>query len=278
MPSPEEAGKKGSKGQGAKAGAEFLGSAKAFAGAQNRVRNLKNRAALQLLLDLLERDAAPGLPSYVQVGANDGKMGDPFYPRTSIGRWRALLLEPSPQFFGQLCETYPDNPNVTALNLGVAAQKGQLDLYQLNPEYDHLYPEEVKGVASMVEGQFEAVLRRRYDDVRPEHIQRIAVELDRLDRIIADNDMQDADALIVDVEGFEMQVFDSFSLDSFRPKLSIYERTHLDGKTRKLLNQRHADAGYAVYEVIADNLAIRLDWLTETVDLVLAMLDARRLH
>ena len=46
---------------------------------------------------------------FVQIGANDGRIDDPIYKLISRYRLKGLLVEPVPDFFESLVETYKDN-------------------------------------------------------------------------------------------------------------------------------------------------------------------------
>src|SRR5687767_667926 len=47
---------------------------------------------------------------FVQIGANDGRRGDPVFQFIRQYRWRGLLLEPQPDVFRVLVRNYEDEP------------------------------------------------------------------------------------------------------------------------------------------------------------------------
>ncbi|MGB0855026.1 MAG: FkbM family methyltransferase [Pikeienuella sp.] len=241
--------------------------------AANRERKTRARLAAQVVFEIIQKETLPGRPSYVQVGANDGILADQMYNRTKTGEWAALMLEPSPHYFARLQETYAGADHVTRLNVGVSDKAGSMPLFYLDPKVEQLYPKGVQGGASLLRGQMEKVAQRNGGDVYdPTHIIHSDVALERLDKLVVDHGFQNADGLIVDVEGYETTVFNSFSYNDFRPRFTMFERIQISKAETEAINAKHADAGYRVYEMNADNLAIRKDWLTPTVHKMLELL------
>src|SRR6202008_3756399 len=69
-------------------------------------------------------------PIVVEVGANDGKTGDPvFHLIRSRRHSKALLVEPVPHLFERLQRTYSDLPNCILANVAIASVPGYAPIY-----------------------------------------------------------------------------------------------------------------------------------------------------
>lgn len=227
-------------------------------------RRRRGAFALSMIFDLLILAAGPARPKYVQVGANDGQLADPLFERTRAGAFRALLLEPSPRYFAALADRYAGRTDVEVVNVGVSSEAGVLPLHQLAAAHEPAFPAWARGCASLHREEIVAVLSR-VRPVTPEMIETVAAPMQRLDRILEDHGAEDADLLVVDVEGHEAAVFDSFSLAAFAPKAILYEHAHLDAATRQDLGGRLRAAGYRLFPLAADSFALRSDWLPPTI-------------
>lgn len=233
-----------------------------------------NRLALNLALDYVAAAAAPGLPGLVQVGANDGLRADPVADRVGAGRFRALLLEPSPIYYPELERNRAGVAGVTTLNVGVAPEESSATLYQLNPDRAAEFPDWAQGCASLSREEIFGALART-KPVTDDMIVESTVRLRRLDAILAEHDAFGADVLIVDVEGHEPGVFGSFSLDDFRPGVVLFEKVNLSPDALGAILEQLHGAGYRCWGVGGDALALRADWLPESLGTAIGQLGLR---
>lgn len=218
--------------------------------------------AMEFVFDLIEVSSNGEKPKYVQVGANDGVLDDPIRHRTSEGRFSGVLLEPSPKYFGDLEATYAGFDDVETLNVGVSSEAGVMTLYQLEASFEADFPDWAKGCASVSRDAFVKAL----SSVKPisdEMVAECEINVDRLDAILSRADAEDADLLVVDVEGHEPAVFESFDFKDFTPKAVVFEHVKLSSRDIAVINQRMIDAGYRVFRLRTDFVALRQDIATE---------------
>ena len=74
-------------------------------------------------------------PVVVEVGANDGKTGDPLYRLIRYNRrGKALLIEPIPYLFERLRSTYSGSPHCILANVAIASAAGAMPIYYIDPQ------------------------------------------------------------------------------------------------------------------------------------------------
>ncbi|MBY8976839.1 FkbM family methyltransferase [Rhodobacteraceae bacterium NNCM2] len=215
---------------------------------------------------LFERlnDEKGGKVSVLQVGANDGAMGDPLHRHLSSGDWTGVLIEPIPRYFEQLSARYAGREGLTLVNCAIADAPGTAEIHYLLEEHESAYPRWAQGLASFDRSH---ILR----GIRPEHIGSVVVNTFPLAEIIEREGCNDTDILVVDVEGVERKVFDSFRFRPFEPTLIEVETRHLSAEDKAWLFDRLHKAGYALYDLINDTIAVRRNWLPPSYRHLLAL-------
>jgi FkbM family methyltransferase len=66
---------------------------------------------------------------FVQIGAFDGRMGDPLYRLVTRNRWRGVLVEPQAEAFEQLRQNYAGHPQLQFFNVAVGSFDGEVTFY-----------------------------------------------------------------------------------------------------------------------------------------------------
>ncbi|MBI3517474.1 MAG: FkbM family methyltransferase [Proteobacteria bacterium] len=168
--------------------------------------------------------------TFVEVGAFDGDR----YSNTScladVG-WRGLYIEPVPLHVQACRQRHGANPGVTVLECAIGAAPGRLPIHvaQLFSSFH----------ADAVEASKEVFRNLRADEalVQFHEIftdQTVMVEVRRLDEVLTAQAIPPRfDVLVVDVEGHEVEVFDSFDLRLWAPRLIIVELLDLHSRYGK---------------------------------------------
>ena len=154
---------------------------------------------------------------YVEVGAYDGILVSNTWGLSQRG-WGGLLIEPVPHLADLCRQNYAHRERVRVIQTAVGASDSQITLHlgdvfttanaNLHAEY---------GDIAWASGSITA--------------QRIEVDCRTLDRILSEQGVtENFDLLVVDVEGFESEVFAGFDFTRWRPKMLIVELadTHPD--------------------------------------------------
>jgi FkbM family methyltransferase len=152
-----------------------------------------------------------GYPSkgfFVEVGAFDGESCSNTSCLADIG-WNGIYVEPVETHYN-LCLNRHRNNNVSVVNCSIGTYEGEIDIFMggLLTTSD---PEQVK----------------RYSEIewsKNMSFSKTKCKQMRLDSLFNRFDVaKEFDLLVVDVEGRESDVFDSFDLEKWKPKMMIVE-------------------------------------------------------
>lgn len=151
---------------------------------------------------------------FVDVGANDGKIGSMTYDLEKNG-WSGILIEPNPTLVENLkkIRTSPVFP------YAISSQEGDLPFYIVEG------PDNLHGLSRFnYTKEFEEHVVRSGGSVKKTlvHVKKLSSimkEAQGLDRV---------DLLKIDVEGHEFEVLKSFDFDTFKPRLIVTEDNFKD--------------------------------------------------
>ncbi len=180
---------------------------------------------------------------FVQVGANDGKSGDPIHHLVRQYHWKGLLLEPQPQVFQRLCENYRDETQLILENAALSHEDSTQSFYTVDGSsylgsFDrNALVKRVRDVSKIIEVSVQAVT---YPGLVSRH---------RIDRV---------DLLQVDTEGFDYQVIKMTVGEHLPyPRLIRYEHLHLSTSDRAACAEYLASHHYKLMRDGRDTIAFR---------------------
>jgi FkbM family methyltransferase len=165
--------------------------------------------------------------TYVEIGANDGIQVSNTYCLAKKG-WRGELVEPISKLANRASLNYCEYPLVSVHNIAIGA------------------PGE-KEIELSIAGLLSTARPELFEEYR--HIswaresltgESIKIKTTTLDEFLVFNNLhQNFELLVIDVEGYEAQVFSGFNIDHWKPKMIIVELsdTHPD---LRALSQEHA--------------------------------------
>lgn len=241
----------------------------------DRLRRLKSRssafeAACLALLSSSERI------NIVQIGANDGKWGDPLFDfaQRFSDRTELLLCEPQPELVTKLRVNYRMHPGVRVFEGAIGRSNSDLRLYRVKPEYwdslDAPYLKEAPayraptGLASLNRDHLVRnleLLSNRADGSRvdPEAvIEEIPVKMSSLENLLARYpELSPVDVLVIDVEGLDHEIIFDAVGESFVPKVLFFESQHLSPHEESKLIDFLEAFGYHLLKLGGNTLAIR---------------------
>jgi FkbM family methyltransferase len=158
--------------------------------------------------------------TFVEVGAFDGDT----YSNTScladLG-WRGLYIEPVPKW-AEVCRwRHRGNPLVSVLECAVGATPGRLSI-QVAHSFSSFHADTIARSKEAFRNLRPDETLIPFDEVFTGEL--VEVDVMRLDTVLARQGIEPGfEVLVVDVEGHEPAVFDSFDLASWRPTLLIVE-------------------------------------------------------
>lgn len=175
----------------------------------------------------------------VQIGANDGSDQDPLVSFLHTHDCKAILIEPMDHPFSILQELYSEHPTIHAVQAAVSDRPGIMDIHYIvdaseNPDLTLFSSLD----RSTVQRNLRAVQAERsgYDDHR---IATKTLQTRTLGSILSEHAMENVDAVIVDVEGFDHKIVQGFLNDGVEPRIIRFEYCNLSRQdfnaTRDLL-------------------------------------------
>ena len=183
-----------------------------------------NHALMAMILNGIN-DIKKGNVFVLQVGAHDGKMDDPIFNTSQKYGWGGLLIEPHPAYFSDLETVYKDNEKVEIVNCGISSDEGTMPLYYLNEDARPAYPTWMRGCASLEKDRMLQAIEKSQVTGRDtdSDIAFTEINMRRLDNLLKERSVKSADIVVIDVEGHELSVMNSFNLKKLKVSAAIVE-------------------------------------------------------
>jgi len=173
----------------------------------------------------------------VDVGAMDGETYSNSRDLIINYNWKAVLVEPHPDFFSALEKLYSNNDDVIIKNLACYHEEKVLDFY--------VYSDGKESCVSTVSSDFkERVIKAHGDKFKAESVK---VQSVRLEKILSE--CEKIDFLSIDCEGVDMEVLSSNNWSKYRPSLICIEHS----MSHEELHQFMSKINYSVYDKTAGN-------------------------
>lgn len=158
--------------------------------------------------------------TFMQIGAFDGVGEDDLRALVLAHKLRGVLIEPQPDAFARLQQTYRNVPNVTLLQAAIAEREGIRNLYCK------------RGEASMAASFDREHLRRH--GIADDEITAQPVACHTIESALHTAGLTSVDLIQIDAEGYDWQIIRSIDFERARPRIIRFEYRHLrphDGDT-----------------------------------------------
>jgi FkbM family methyltransferase len=157
--------------------------------------------------------------NFIQVGANDGFSGDPLHKYILKYPWHGILIEPQPDVFVELCETYKyiADGRLIFENIAISSSASKIEMYKPR--------DGDSGVASVNQT---VVARQTRDALK--HLTKFTVPCITLDELISRHNFCSVDILQIDAEGQDYEVLKSMDLSVSGPLIVQFEHGHLSAR------------------------------------------------
>jgi FkbM family methyltransferase len=192
--------------------------------------------------------------NFIQIGANDGVRADPIHRYVLEYDWCGILVEPLPYFFAALRQTYAGRPNLILINAAVDREAGKRTMYVLRPDLPDL-PDWSRGLGSFSEQRLREAARGFH---LPDHA--VAAELVQTttwSEIRQRFGPRACDVLVVDVEGYDVEVLRQADLSTLRPRVIHFEHICVERAERLACYGELLDLGYEIATAGGDTIAYR---------------------
>jgi FkbM family methyltransferase len=192
---------------------------------------------------------------FVQIGACDGRDGDLLRVHIRNHGWRGIAVEPVPENYARLVETYKDYPTVTPRNVAIGSINGTAPFYSVaQPEGVEL-PEWTRQIGSFDRDHItkHAALHPGLEDL----IVQIEVDTQTFDALLEQTGESGIDFLQTDVEGYDYEILKQIDFDRWKPRMVLYEDFHISAEDRAAASAMMEKAGYDLLQGGMNVLAIR---------------------
>jgi len=217
---------------------------------------IKRTNTLQTLKTLLGHlIAINGSVTFVQIGANDGRMQDPLYWFIQANRpkVKGICVEPLKDVFQSLVHNYRNCPEITPVNVAIHNTAKEIDLFRVDPSKLPDLPEFAQGIAS-VNPEHHKLSKVKSDAIITERVKCLSL-VELLDHY----DIRHLDLLQIDTEGYDAEIVRGIDFNLIHPPIIRFEHwVSLGIMTRKelksVLNFLH-NHGYLTMIDTSDALA-----------------------
>ena len=192
--------------------------------------------------------------SFLQIGANDGKSDDHLHSFILAYSWRGVLLEPVRYLFDRLVANYRDVDGLVFVNKALAEQDGRRTLFRLRETTDAL-PKWYQQIGSL---QRQVILSHSH---AIPHIEDYLIEEEvdciSFSKLVYLYNVKNLDLILIDTEGYDLNILRTIDFERFRPSLIIYEEKHLSNAERAEAHRLLSSYGYVVHPIGANAAATR---------------------
>lgn len=209
-------------------------------------------APIDLLSHFVRNLELAGQPvSLVQVGAHDGVMQDPVRRLVVELRLSAVLVEPLPDAFARLTQSYAGVSDVCLVNAAIAGEDGNLPLFRIREGAP--FGDWAQGIASFDRSHF-----LRFDvPGLAEYVEEISVPCLSWESLARQQGVRNCDVLVVDTEGMDDEIVRGALDAGLRPSVIQYEWCHLSAERRSRCKSLLLECGYQFVDTGIDTIAIQ---------------------
>jgi FkbM family methyltransferase len=190
---------------------------------------------------------------FIQIGANDGITNDPLYKFVTEFGWQGILVEPMPESFAALQETYRGRPDLILLNAALAGEDGALPIYTVRIDAGTFQKAQMYSSFDR-----EVVLRNsRFVPDIAQRIEEVQVKAVSMKTLLAHAGSRNVDILAIDAEGFDYTILKMIDFARLKPAIILYEHTHLNKADQEAAAELLAAQGYRMTRDTLDTIGYR---------------------
>ncbi len=199
---------------------------------------------------------------FIQIGSHDGCSADPICHLIKHHHWRGLLVEPQPQVFERLKQTYQDEPQLIFENALIGHEDGCATLYTVCDKHAVL-PFWLSQSASLDYEVVKSTLyywkRLRGLETIPDNyeslIEKISLPSITMKTALTKHSIQKVDLLVIDTMGFDFEILKMFPFDCCKPAIIHFEHKMMPVVMQEACFQYLAELGYGLTQVAQDTIA-----------------------
>ena len=194
--------------------------------------------------------------TFIQVGSNNGKHGDPLYDYILTKKWQGILIEPIPYLFEELKNNYAESKEELIFeNSAIAHQRGQLKFYRLQKSDLPNLPRWYEQLGSFNK---EVVMKHResipsFDNLLVED----TVNSITFDDLLQKHSLPKVDLIHIDTEGYDFEILKMIPFANLNVELVMFEHIHLSDSDYKKAIKLMKNNGFKLYRKKRDTIALK---------------------
>jgi FkbM family methyltransferase len=198
-----------------------------------------------------------GRPAFfVQVGANDGLLGDPLCDLIKTNPlWRGIFIEPVGYALERLMQNYGKSSRFVFEQVAIADAPGEREFYFVSEEAAE--DPEVPPLSDKL-GSFDRTHIVKHSQRLEKYILARKVRCETIASLLLKHGMKTVDIIHIDVEGYDLHVLRQIDFEEYRPSVVLFEHAHLSSdeyeESRRLLKGH----GYRLVNCGLDTIALKV--------------------
>ena len=189
---------------------------------------------------------------FLQIGANDGMSDDSIYPFVQANDWRGVLVEPVGHLFDRLVANYAGAEGLAFEKKALLEKDGKVTFYRLKETTDPM-PGWYDQIGSL---KLDVILSHRSSIPNiADYLVEEEVEGVCFTTLMASHGLKSVDLILIDTEGYDLNILRTIDFQRFRPELIIYEDKHLSIPDKARAAALLRSYGYVVHPIGANNAA-----------------------
>lgn len=170
---------------------------------------------------------------FIQIGANDGVSQDPIFKYSE--KWKGILIEPLKEPFNNLIKNYENKRTGKYFeNVAIGENNGEIEM--IIPKIGNEDTNYATKVASIVNNN----TLNKFDTETQ------IVKQTTLSSLLKKYNVQKIDLLVLDVEGYELNIINSYSFD-IKPQVIYLETRFFNYNDLVLFYERMIKLGYSIF-------------------------------
>jgi FkbM family methyltransferase len=203
---------------------------------------------------IIKRTFGAGPVTFVQIGSNDGLLGDPLHELIkSNPLWRGVFIEPVDYVFNRLVQNYGKSERFAFEKIAIAERPGERAFYFVSE--DAFTDPSIPPLADKL-GSFMRSHIVKHSPALEKYIVTTKVRCDTLSAVLARHNLSTIDLVHTDTEGYDFHILQQIDFQKYRPKIILFEHAHMtpaEYRESKDLLQRF---GYRLTNCGLDTVAI----------------------
>jgi FkbM family methyltransferase len=188
--------------------------------------------------------------NFIQIGANDGKSGDPIFYLINLFSFKGVLVEPVPYVFKKLEYNYRKNKNVFLENSAISAAYDDLEFFYLQESENSDLPSWYDQIGSF---NYEVLIKHKpsikdFDKL----LTSVKVNTSNFEELLEKYKFKNFDLIFIDTEGYDYEIIKIIPFDKIDPSVIIFEHKHLSKEEVDNAIKLLSDKNYNLFRTVDD--------------------------